>query len=736
MFKLFFVLAFSIIFSFSPNLVGQSLVRQVEMTNETAKQIQQVQLLLLQDTFGDLSTINKSTFPNLVVVNGIKHLLYSAKLNQDFDVNLLKNKGLTIGTISSNWASLYVPITHLNQVFQLQGVLYLEISPILDKHLDDLIGDVRADSVHAGIGLEHTYRGKDVIIGVIDWGFDFTHPMFFDSVTNESRVIACWDHWKLSGPAPKGFAYGTVYDGKEALALAQSDTANNRGYDTHGTHVAGIAGGWTPIGIKGVAPECSFLFVQVDWQVGTFLDAVDWMYKVARREQKRLVINMSFGSYHRATLDSTSFFHDVIKDYAKKGVVMVTSAGNNGNNSMHIQHDFSGDTIQSQVSMLSKGTTFPRFNGHKVIMWGEKNNVFDVGFSIYAPNNQLLLQGPMISSNELDTISNSRASSYLVFGSDTLFYEIEGEAKHPLNDKPTMSIIFRKTNDNWKVGLRSTAQTGSVHYWNLIQNTIGTSNTGQPFIRMLPTWLPGDNWFTVSDPAVVPDVITVASHNPQITSSSGEVFAGAISPFSSRGPTMDNLIKPDISAPGSNILSAVSSFTTQQFTSDRTFEFEGKTFDFARFSGTSMSGPAVAGVAALLLEANPTLSPAQIKQILMVTAREDIRTDQIPSNTWGMGKIDAYKALLLAFNTPGDPSFNSTKGVVFPNPSNGYLNYRSETGQSVDIQIIDLNGKRVFEKKNVLNESLNLSTLKKGVYIVKVFDNNVWYHFKWIRSDA
>jgi hypothetical protein len=120
----------------------------------------------------------------------------------------------------------------------------------------------------------------------------------------------------------------------------------------------------------------------------------------------------------------------------------------------------------------------------------------------------------------------------------------------------------------------------------------------------------------------------------------------------------------------------------------------------------------------------------------MVTAREDIRTDQIPSNTWGMGKIDAYKALLLAFNTPGDPSFNSTKGVVFPNPSNGYLNYRSETGQSVDIQIIDLNGKRVFEKKNVQNESLNLSTLKKGVYIVKVFDNNVWYHFKWIRSDA
>src|SRR5690606_7021117 len=139
----------------------------------------------------------------------------------------------------------------------------------------------------------------------------------------------------------------------------------------------GIAGGGgAGVGLKGVAYDCDFLFIQVDWQAGTYMDGLDWMKSIADDLGKRLVINMSFGSYHRATLDTTSFYHTVIKEYSKMGIVMVTSAGNNGNNKMHISKAFDKDTIRSQISMLPNNTSFPRFNGHAVIMWGEKEQSF------------------------------------------------------------------------------------------------------------------------------------------------------------------------------------------------------------------------------------------------------------------------------------------------------------------------------------------------------------------------
>jgi subtilisin family serine protease len=85
--------------------------------------------------------------------------------------------------------------------------------------------------------------------------------------------------------------------------------------------------------------------------------------------------------------------------------------------------------------------------------------------------------------------------------------------------------------------------------------------------------------------------------------------------FSSRGqgPVLD-VLKPDVTAPGVNILAG--------FTPDAANATKGE--DFAYLSGTSMSAPHVAGVAALLLQANPTWSPSAIKSSLMTTARQDI----------------------------------------------------------------------------------------------------------------
>jgi subtilisin family serine protease len=100
--------------------------------------------------------------------------------------------------------------------------------------------------------------------------------------------------------------------------------------------------------------------------------------------------------------------------------------------------------------------------------------------------------------------------------------------------------------------------------------------------------------------------------------------------FSSRGPgPAGDILKPDLTAPGVNILAG--------FTPDATNAMPGE--NFAYLSGTSMSTPHVAGVAALLLEAHPGWTPAAIKSALMTSARQDITADdgETPANPFDFG---------------------------------------------------------------------------------------------------
>ena len=94
--------------------------------------------------------------------------------------------------------------------------------------------------------------------------------------------------------------------------------------------------------------------------------------------------------------------------------------------------------------------------------------------------------------------------------------------------------------------------------------------------------------------------------------------------FSGRGPSPWDEIKPELVAPGTNVLST----------------FPGGAY--AEGTGTSMAAPHVAGLAALLLQANPKLTPDQIEQLLMTTA-EPLGA-HVPNNATGRGLVNAYTA--------------------------------------------------------------------------------------------
>jgi subtilisin family serine protease len=125
------------------------------------------------------------------------------------------------------------------------------------------------------------------------------------------------------------------------------------------------------------------------------------------------------------------------------------------------------------------------------------------------------------------------------------------------------------------------------------------------------------------------------TYAPQVAPNIGDIMAG----FSSRGPTQDKLLKPDLVAPGVDVLSS----------GYGTGAYPGPFTGFGSVSGTSMATPHVAGSAALLRQLHPRWTPEQVKSALMNTATEDVflnttRTARAGVLDRGAGRIDLAKA--------------------------------------------------------------------------------------------
>jgi subtilisin family serine protease len=142
----------------------------------------------------------------------------------------------------------------------------------------------------------------------------------------------------------------------------------------------------------------------------------------------------------------------------------------------------------------------------------------------------------------------------------------------------------------------------------------------------------------------------------------------------------------------------------------------------------------VAGVVALILDANPYLMPQQVKDIIMQTAREDNYTQAIPtegSPKWGAGKINAYAAVQLALITVGTNEIKQEKKIeIYPNPSSSVLSFKGDFIPNT-IDLIDANG--ISVKKEILNGSTSIADLKAGTYFVRFLKEGKVYQEKIIK---
>ncbi len=223
----------------------------------------------------------------------------------------------------------------------------------------------------------------------------------------------------------------------------------------------------------------------------------------------------------------------------------------------------------------------------------------------------------------------------------------------------------------------------------------------------------GPDKYTVGSPAAASKVITVGAVDKN----------DVITDFSSRGPTADGRLKPEVVAPGNWIIAARASGT--QLTDVTIGDY------YVAASGTSMATPHVAGISALILQAHPDWTPDQVKKALIETA-DIVKPDEIADIAYGAGRVNAYKAAhydsyaKLTFTgsvaDKGQESHQFTiSGASFVTATLYWDNSKSD----LDLYLYDPNGNEVdysytsyygFEKVGYYNPTAGTWTIKVVSY--------------------
>ena len=659
--------------------------------------------------------------------------------NESIDLALLDKYGVVVESEfeTLNLVTATIPVNQLEALAQEDAIRYIEMATPLYPQLDVAHKETGMNLVHAGTDQStRPFLGKNVIVGVVDYGFQYTHPAFFNADGSESRIERVWEQETSMGTRPEKFNYGKEYKSYAELAKQKYDSqVDNVG---HGTHVAGIAAGSNnqySCGFSGVAPESRIVLVSYRMQqVSTSLaNAVEYIFNYADEVGRPAVVNMSLGQ-QTGPHDGTSTLDMVLDELQGEGKIICGAVGNDAKRKIHIMKEFSdSDTlVKSFADFYYKS---PR--QVTIDMWGEFNKNFELKALVYdAKNDTMLYQSDYFSTEEevgksfFGLVKSEDGKTNIVNVKFTITTEI-----NPLNQKPHIMFIpnvLALPGDSVYVGFELKAQDGGiVHAW-ADGSTGGLTNEG------LEGWVDGDNRYTVNEiGGTGKRIISVGAYTTREHDKFKQTL-GERCTFSNIGPTVDGRLKPQILAPGSAIVSSVSNSSkvmgTSMFIEEQSIKFNDETHYYGYMDGTSMSTPYVTGVIATLLEHKWELTPEEVADILTKTARSDEFTGvDLPNNEMGYGKIDAYKALLkvLELYTGVENVERAGAMILYPNPTSGAFNVGFvRESDDVKVMVYDVNGQlikseRVGAVMPGMDCEFNLDGVANGAYIVKVSGENM-----------
>ncbi|TDL71018.1 hypothetical protein E2R56_18470 [Rhodococcus qingshengii] len=457
----------------------------------------------------------------------------------------------------------------------------------------DPVSFLGVDKLH-----EEGITGEGIKVAVIDTGVDYNHPDLkdaykggYDFVNNDSDPMeATHEEWKKSG-TPEFSANGSAY------------------YTDHGTHVSGTivsqAKNNSEVSVKGIAPDADLYVYRVLGPYGSGTSA----NIIAAIDQAVIagmdVMNLSLG----ATLNDPYFPTSTAINYAVlSGVTAVVAAGNSG---------------PGFYSLGSPGTAAMALT---------------VGASdISMPLTTMKGNPASGTSIELETMARSFSDDLSTFKGksfEMVDVGLGGEADYTNKDVTgKIALVERGTHalaDKIKFAKAHGAR--AVLLYNNVEGHIGAFlGEAQDFI---PTFSVTQQDGQALKAQVAAGKNTFTFTDVTVTKTEGDMLAD----FSSRGSALKTFdIKPEVVAPGVSILSTEPAYITNPATPT------DYTSAYARKNGTSMATPHVAGISALMLQANPNLQPGDIKTLLMNTA-EPLNGDYLPLEQ-GAGRVDPFEAV-------------------------------------------------------------------------------------------
>ena len=637
----------------------------------------------------------------------------------------LRKHGVTVRSVLGGVVTASLPISSINTIAAIDGVTNIQAGTEARLLMDNARADANVDACHTATESLGDYTGKGVVVGIVDNGFEYAHADFLKNNYTETRVARVWDQSATSGTAPEKYGYGAEYTTLKEMKPQRCDMSKT----FHGTHVAGIAAGSDQSSkYYGVAPDADIVLVSFSSQNTSVIDGIKYVFDYAESVGKPCVVNISLGT-HLGPHDGTSATDRALAKLVGPGRIIVGAAGNEGATQVHASKTFKeGDTMMK--TMIGFNDASADAKTARIDIWSDKDAVLKVKAVVVDTNDgSVLAESSEVATDGAADMKYTFPDGCGVEGNVQMALQVDSH-----NDRPEVLALYRISSfdNNRRIGLVVTGSEGStVHMWNcdVTGNFLSEGKTG---------WTDGDANYTIAEiGGISPDVITAGSYN---TKDSYQNFMGNVydlnpevvgnlgerSLFSSCGPTTDGRYKPDVTAPGCAIVSATSKYY-QGFFPLTTVDKSSYNNDYYDVNmGTSMSSPFVAGTVALWLQANPTLTPADIRSILNASSRHDYNTgsaDSCDRNKWGAGKIDAYAGLQIAagktgirdtqadvqlFSITTDRAARTAK-VMYAAKGNATLSIYTTTGQKVATQTLTTSG-----------QTVSLSQLTHGVYVFRL----------------
>lgn len=564
----------------------------------------------------------------------------------------------------ANLATATVRLSDIDRIASRDDVSYVELgeplvapTPII---MADRVGAPPVSLRRFGSAQKHHW-GRGVLIGIVDvQGFDFTHPDFLDS-GGKTRFVRIWDQGGNARPAPSDnspFNYGSEFTQEHLNAALDAapqirvpaweiEKQSQTVAGSHGTHVASTAAG-----NRGICRNADIAGVLISLPKGDadsrksfydstrIADAVDYLIDLAERLDRRLVINISLGTNGHAHDGSSAVSRWIDSALATPGRCLCVASGNAGQEAAAFEGDIGfvvgrihtsgripARDLSKDIEWLVVGNGVADLSENECEVWYSAQDRFAV--SVKPPHGDWI--GPIEPRQFIENLELDDGSFLSVY--NELYYPANGANYIAIYLSPFLSDrgVVGVRAGQWVVRLHGREiRDGGFHGWIERDDPRRLGPVGALEAWQFPSF------FSERSNVDNSSVSSLACGRHVISAANLDAARERVNITSSQGPTRDDRFKPDVAAPGTDIVAAKG--------------FSGQDDLWIGMSGTSMASPFVAGVAGLMLAVEPRLTASQIGGIIQRTSRPLPGFDFRWANDAGFGALDPEACLAEAEN--------------------------------------------------------------------------------------